>query len=364
MGSIRVLLATSVILGHLFGYWGLESHYQSMLHHYFMVQIFFVISGFYIAMVLAEKYSHVPNSTMTFYSQRYLRLMPSFLLISLFTLAFLFFSPDIMPIGRIFNDDFAIPTTWDAWSRWLLIIVANVSLIGIDLLELLDIFGEPGKHFLIIPQAWSLGCELWFYILSPFIILWSNSTLVLLCIGSFLLRFVFASAEMPFFPWQQRFFGTEIMFFIFGIFSYRFYKYFKIEKQAATKILGHALAFTFAVVIMADSLMIPWLNSLSPWNSLFIALYTMLAIPFIFAVSRFSRFDRILGELSYLMYLWHIVLGHMFRPYLELWHGFFLVVVSIIFSIPVLFLIEIPMERVRRNMLLNKRSVTSMAVAN
>jgi len=68
MGIIRVALALAVVLSHL----------PPATFHFVSggvaVQAFFIISGFYMALVLSSKYS----STSLFYSNRLLRLMPSY----------------------------------------------------------------------------------------------------------------------------------------------------------------------------------------------------------------------------------------------------------------------------------------------
>lgn len=56
MGLIRILLAISVIIAHSESIFGLD-----MVGGVIAVQSFFMISGFYMALVLTEKYTSTSN---------------------------------------------------------------------------------------------------------------------------------------------------------------------------------------------------------------------------------------------------------------------------------------------------------------
>src|SRR5450755_3866284 len=77
MGLFRLALAWSVLLGHSggHGFFGL-----AFLDRQLAVQCFFIISGFYMALVLNEKYTG-PGRYWTFVQQRFLRLYPTYLII-------------------------------------------------------------------------------------------------------------------------------------------------------------------------------------------------------------------------------------------------------------------------------------------
>ena len=73
MGILRILLAISVVL----------SHSSSIFRVSFVggplaVQAFFIISGFYMSLILNEKYIGVNNSYKLFISNRFLRLYPMY----------------------------------------------------------------------------------------------------------------------------------------------------------------------------------------------------------------------------------------------------------------------------------------------
>lgn len=74
MGSIRFLLALSVLIVHSSPILGV-----TILPGYLAVQVFYVISGFYMALIYCEKYSNTERPVFYFYSNRILRLYPLYL---------------------------------------------------------------------------------------------------------------------------------------------------------------------------------------------------------------------------------------------------------------------------------------------
>src|SRR5580692_4405555 len=72
MGLLRLFLALSVVAGHsgttILGFNGIGAFYA--------VNFFFIISGFYMAMVLTEKYKTTP--AVLFYKSRIFRLFPTY----------------------------------------------------------------------------------------------------------------------------------------------------------------------------------------------------------------------------------------------------------------------------------------------
>src|SRR3569623_308588 len=71
MGFLRVLLALSVLIAHSEEFLGIK-----LIGGRLAVETFFIISGFYMSLVLSEKYGHIKNSYKLFISNRFLRLLP------------------------------------------------------------------------------------------------------------------------------------------------------------------------------------------------------------------------------------------------------------------------------------------------
>src|SRR5258708_24774734 len=77
MGTLRTIFALAVAIAHaggLRGYWPMNGDTA--------VQAFYVVSGFYMALVFTEKYSTLASPARTFWLNRYLRLPPAYILLS------------------------------------------------------------------------------------------------------------------------------------------------------------------------------------------------------------------------------------------------------------------------------------------
>src|SRR4051812_38784319 len=81
MGLLRVLLALSVVFAHLGGVFG-----WTIAGGFAAVQMFYIISGFYMATILAEKYN--PRADIgLFYANRGLRIYSTYFVALAITLA-------------------------------------------------------------------------------------------------------------------------------------------------------------------------------------------------------------------------------------------------------------------------------------
>ena len=89
LGLLRFLLALSVLVGHVHGLPGLMLNGQTpyLLRGDAAVQSFYVISGFYMALVLDRVYANSARNPLSFWLSRYLRLAPLYILISDLTAA-------------------------------------------------------------------------------------------------------------------------------------------------------------------------------------------------------------------------------------------------------------------------------------
>src|SRR5687767_10319648 len=83
MGIIRFLLAASVVLAHagpISGFTLVDSDVA--------VKAFYIISGFYMALILNEKYIDSNNSYSLFITNRFLRIYPLYWIVLLLTILF------------------------------------------------------------------------------------------------------------------------------------------------------------------------------------------------------------------------------------------------------------------------------------
>jgi peptidoglycan/LPS O-acetylase OafA/YrhL len=219
MGTVRFLLATAVVLGH--------AGYIGFLPPYYAVQAFFMISGFYMAMV-SGRYA---GATLIFYLNRYSRLVVTYWIVASVTLIVVAIHPvDVLPIGaKLREGTIGLATVWLTFT--------NVFMFGQDAVAFFTIGGEPASNWLLVPQGWSLGAELWFYLLVPFLAPRSTRFLLMLALASIAARAVVIAWDRPFYPWQQRFFPAELFFFLAGMISYRCYVWL-VDRGYLTKAIG------------------------------------------------------------------------------------------------------------------------------
>ncbi|MDE2026612.1 MAG: acyltransferase, partial [Patescibacteria group bacterium] len=164
MGIIRLLLAIFVVIHHSYPPFG-YIHLNATL----AVQAFFVISGFYMTLILKEKYINKNGSYFLFISNRFLRIYPTYWLILLITIGlsyFWFYS------GQ--QSEFGYYQQFYHYSKNSLFLYANpldilrdiTLLFRFDYLQLNDDLHQ----YLLLGQAWTLVVELLFYAIAPFIV--------------------------------------------------------------------------------------------------------------------------------------------------------------------------------------------------
>ena len=263
MGILRFLLAASVFIAHTN-----PIFHISLVGGVMAVEGFYIISGFYMAMVLTEKYT----SKKDFYWNRFLRIYPTYFIIALIAFCL---KPDIW-------------SSLDIQSK-LLIIPPNLFIVGLDSLYFMAVqYGAAlsignAHQFSLLPTAWTLAVEIWFYLLAPFIVHKSSKFIIGVIIAGLVLRLLFVYVGLSQDPWNYRYFPLELPFFLFGVMSYRYSSFF----PKWTIVL-------FPVLIL--SMIFP--------SYLFIALLPF-CIPAIFRYSKSWKVDKYMGDLTYPFYLSH-----------------------------------------------------------
>jgi peptidoglycan/LPS O-acetylase OafA/YrhL len=161
--------------------------------------------------------------------------------------------------------------------------------------------------FLIIPQAWTLGLELTFYLIAPFILKKGFKIVVALILLSIALRlYIYNYLGLQQDPWTYRFFPTEVMFFFTGYLSYRLYvkfKYVSIPRSVNISILVFMLAST----MLYQYLPATKINYL-PFSLKDLTYFILIScsIPFLFKFLKKNKLDTKVGELSYPVYIAHL----------------------------------------------------------
>ncbi len=353
MGMVRVALAMAVVLSHL----PLASY--KFLSGGLAVQVFFIISGFYMALVLDGKYRDVG----LFYSNRLLRLFPTyFVMVGLTAIAVYAFngSVTIDPtlVDRILQD----PVTTAVMA------IENVVMAGQEMLFWFSIDDSGGLVFdsrgplpdettvvgwqgLFVPQAWSLSMELMFYALAPFLARAGWKWIAAICAASIALRLGGAFLNVDYLLWQGRFFPTALFLFLLGMLAH------KALPFAAT--LPKGTGWIVALATLAFIVTFPllgWTDVRMRWVVYAIFFVTT---PFIFHAFKDNAIDRWIGDLSYPIYMTQLfVIGFVLtkEPPFGMWIGIF---GTIAMSVLILLLIDHPLDRWRQSRAHAKRETAA-----
>jgi peptidoglycan/LPS O-acetylase OafA/YrhL len=324
MGILRLCLALAVVITHseaIFG-WTFTRLTGGML----AVQMFYVISGFYMALVLNRRYTG-PGSYRRFVANRFLRLYPSYAAVALFTLlacgAVTWWSGS--PIRPL--DDWTASGAALSAQSLVAVIAANALLVGQDALMFFaidpgtgglyftrDFAAEtlPAYRFLLVPQAWTLGVELSFYLIAPFVVTRSAARIgVLLALGLALRVTVRESLGLVGDPWSYRFFPIELPLFLWGALAFKAYDALEARGLLPGALGAAALVFVLSAVALHSATSQPWQTGVLGVPMLCVALGP--ALPFLFHLTRDWPRDRALGELSYPVYIAHVAIVHLLR---------------------------------------------------
>jgi peptidoglycan/LPS O-acetylase OafA/YrhL len=346
MGVIRFFLALSVAL------WHIPNRNFNFVDAGVSVIFFFIISGFYMSLIINERYSLLgshagKNWVPIFLLSRFCRLYPPYFCVLIATIMIYVISGDV----TVFTNNPNLPSL-----AQFMLILQNTFIIGQDFFQVainsirthennklvtqiisyfpLNYFNDS---WMLIGQGWSLASELLFYILAPFVV-GSKSRIIILLILSLSLRWslIFACVGFSSLVWGYNFFPSTLCFFLMGALSYQAYLYIKNCK------ISHSVgaAILFGIVCYIISSIYLWhgvflINKEHGFDTIDLWVSYMLfaiSIPFIFIFSKNNRVDRFIGEMSYPLYLVHgIMIGLVFTYFKT--DKFNLTIIAIISSI-------------------------------
>ncbi|OAH98856.1 hypothetical protein A1353_21775 [Methylomonas methanica] len=268
------------------------------------VQLFYIISGFLISFILVEKRSY--NTALKFYLNRFLRLYPTYFFVAIITLLF-----NLSIKSNFFELYNHIPSSAET-----LLIVSNIFLFGQDWVMFFAI--DNGKLIfssdfnksdellylgLIVPQAWTLGVELSFYLIAPFILPHKKTTFILLFL-SILIRIFLIKQGIGFKdPWTYRFFPSELSLFLIGSLAHQTLTP-MLKKITEKKMLFFSnTATTFMMLFIS---MYPFFPITESTRSLIMFFIFTISMPFLFFFQNKNELDKKIGALSYPIYISHL----------------------------------------------------------
>jgi peptidoglycan/LPS O-acetylase OafA/YrhL len=348
MGTLRFLLACSVVLAHsqqFFGFYGMGGN---------AVPAFFVISGFYMQMILLEKYN-TGRGVFLFYTNRFLRLYPLY-----WATLFLWVLAAQIPFsgwpwshiasgaGNSLGNavDFSYPA--------LVAVIPNLTFIGADFLRLFIVAPDSSfylwsyglqesegwrgaYHWIVNPPIWSLGVEITFYAFVPFIAMRSTKFLLLLALFFVCVHFyIWSLTEVG---WRHLISPYCFIYFLIGMLAWR---------APAPKSRLKFILILFPFILWTFWQILPSLSGVSGRFleiSLF-ALFSFCLKPLFIATKNF-KIDTRLGAYSYPIYLVHMLFAWPMTT-LGNWAGPAAILCSMFVSWLLLKLVDTPVDRWRQ----------------
>ncbi|WP_368857985.1 acyltransferase family protein [Serratia liquefaciens] len=266
MGTYRYLLAVLVLLSHC-GYL-FHGYNQGVI----AVVSFFLISGYVINLLINTHYQS-NKDIFYFYLDRSLRLFPQFLFYLVATIFLLAFYGE-MGVTKTFYK-----------------IVINLTMVP------LNFFAIYNDSFIIVPQSWSLGLEMQFYLIIPIILAFK---LVRKCAW---LSFIFALVAYsqivnPDYYGYRMISGTLFIFLIGSMLT-------NPKENNKTIITLYLLS----IIVFITSIII---NRASNIRTIEVLLGLIIGLPIVHTLVKKRikhKIDVILGNLSYGVYLNHMMIS-------------------------------------------------------
>ncbi len=337
MGTLRIILAFAVIFHHV------PDTNMFWFRGPVAVLIFFMISGFYMSLIYTTKYSLHKNGKTLFYSNRALRLYPVYFLALFLVILISLLGGEALNVN--ISEFLKFPDFF--------LLLSNLVLFGADYQA------HSTRVFLAISPAWSLGSEVLFYLMVPFIVTRPFVVIILLAASLYIRSFFIANgySEAPF---LYNFFPSILAFFLMG--NLGFYIYNKVKDYEISRYIGLGCAIIFLLFVTYNIHKNGYLTisvsifHTSVGNFAYISFFIFaLSMPFLFLLTKDSKIDRFLGNLSYSLYIFHLMIIDQCKFLIPLLgkgsvsHSAVIIVAAILFSICVYFLIEKPIDAIRKN---------------
>jgi len=324
LGTYRFILASLVIVNHLW--------FDNPAGAY-SVNAFYVISGYLMTAILHERYGFSPSGLGRYFANRVLRIYPAYLTFFGATLLMVTVFPWVgLQLYRSIREIASV-------SDW----IQNLSIIGMR--------HKTGAR--LIPQAWSLDIELWFYLLMGLFLSRTKKTAVVwLGLSLFWTGWaVFSGAD---FEKRQLTLMAGSLPFSLGAVIW-FFK----EKLPSARAWAFLALFGLFLINAAAS-HFSWIDPLVEgyYISILIGAFSVVVLVRLDTAwmgGRFRSLDKLMGDLSYPMYVGHFLAGILillaFWPNVPQHRGFDFFILSygltLILSYGVHRWMERPIERVR-----------------
>ncbi|MCA8339483.1 acyltransferase family protein [Burkholderia multivorans] len=268
MGTYRLLLAVAVLLYHS----GVTIGGRAIGVE--AVISFYIISGYVMTALIDRYYS---NELLAFYADRAMRLFPQFLLYLSITQSIIWiFNPASNFIGELTGSK----------------AIVNLTMVGLN-------FGAWFKNLTIVPQSWSLGLEWQFYLLFPFML---RARVVTFIASLLFFALTCATAWINTDVWCYRMLPGTAFIFLLGSFLYR-------GNEKSVWLVYAAIFAGFVITYITPSLQDGFRFE--------VLTGIVVGVPIVRILSaiRLGKFDALLGNLSYGVFLNHFALMWLFQTF-------------------------------------------------
>jgi peptidoglycan/LPS O-acetylase OafA/YrhL len=328
------------------------------------VRTFFMISGFYMTLILTSKY-HVKNGGYwLFISNRFLRIYPSYLVVLLVSTLFyaaasikLHTPADRLAywVDAIHHHRF-LPMAGIAFSQ--------VSIFGIDSVAMFDYTPDKGFawcgtlgdtalrcwRFNFLPHCWSISVELFFYLAAPFLCVarrWVQVGVAAFGLALYITAFQVLPHALAD-AMTYHFFPFQIGYLMLGVLSFHLLHPL-FEKGHVHKVWSVVVLVPLGITILFYG-WLPWQLSTTVCIG-----FGFFAVPLLFNLTRRLAIDRFIGDLSYPMYLSHITCKWLLLALMgvskkdtAIVSGTQLLVVTVVVSVGLLWIVDYPVDRWRQ----------------
>jgi peptidoglycan/LPS O-acetylase OafA/YrhL len=319
MAGVRLILALCVVLVHLQWYFPQVLNGYTILDGLTAVQSFFMISGFYMALIIEEKYGKTNRPYLLYITNRALRIYPIYWVV----------------LGLTFLVDPRVINFFD--------VIKNILLVSTP-----DYFVWIKSIYdrLLVGQAWTLGIELTFYLVAPLLTKGNFKKTTGIVLVAFILRVILWRTN--FYPPNDAdyFFLPNLVFFMLGILAYKLHGWLK-RFQISNKII-----VMVTVLFVVLTLLVPYLPNWLNWHHMREWMYYLelfLAIPFLFRADQIvqGKLWHLLGDIAYPIYISHLLVLTVLMNNLKNISIVLALVGVVGFSIFLLYMVANPIDKIR-----------------
>ena len=323
MGIIRLLLASII----------LSKHSQNILGNYlinpvFAVEIFFFISGFIIQKILSDK--SFEFNLKKFYMARIKKIFPAYYFSFVCTVFIFIFSTLINGnLHKIFNEIHRAESYFDGINLVAVnffILISNLFIFLQDIAMVLEAKGgDIGVEFensnsdinfinlLIVPLAWSLATELYFYILAPFLLRVSNRVIIITALFFLIIKIYgyYVTENCNIFALSSCLFKDEYSYISFRLFPFVLFNFLMgaISYRFLLK-LGN-LVGKYTIYIGTFGIAFSLLCSNIFYSSIILSILILIIFfiftPAIWLVFKNYKYDKFFSNISYPIYIFSFI---------------------------------------------------------